>query len=382
MSAAQTRFEYVVVGGGVVGVTAAFWLSRSGASVALVEQGALASGASGGAGKRGFRRCSRDMRELRFAAEAVDRWTEIADEIGGGPLIDHIGGMVLTNVPLDGSLGGTNQLHVAELQNRFGIRTEVLTREEVVEREPSVGGDTIGALYVHDDGAVDHAGATRRVGLGAAALGAELFLSETVTAVIPDGSATRVRTASGLELTATRAVVLAANGPTAGLLEPILGWRLPIWESCGQMVIVRKTGMPVLNGLLNHTTRPISIKAVGDDQWMLSGGGRGHWDPVTRTGTPIAAVTQARIDQALVVTPGIEGAEVVEADASRTDSWVPDGVAILDRIETEVPVYAASSFSGHGFAIAPAATRHLTDWMMTGERPAVLDSFRIARFRP
>lgn len=377
-------YEYVVVGGGIMGVTSAWWLVTAGASVALVEKEDFAAGASGGPGKRGFRRCGRDLRELPLASQTIDRWTEINEAIGGDPLIDHTGGVLLTNVPLDGSLGGSNLHHMAELQNRYGIPTEVLTLEQVQEHEPHIGGDTIGGLFVPGDGSVDHTRATKRVAAAVIERGVDVIKPETVTAVRPGVGKTEVELASGRVITATKAVLVATNGLAPLLIEPLLRATLPIWDCVTQVVMARKAqDHPVLNGLVNHTSRQISIKMVNDDDWMLTGGSRGRWDPKTRTGYTVPEITQRKITEAVAIAPVFEGAVVVDIDASRPESSVPDLIPLVDRIDSDVPVYYATAFSGHGFAIAPAATRHLTDWIRSGgERPRELRDFGVSRFLP
>jgi glycine/D-amino acid oxidase-like deaminating enzyme len=50
---------------------------------------------------------------------------------------------------------------------------------------------------------------------------------------------------------------------------------------------------------------------------------------------------------------------------------------------TDIPgVLFATGWSGHGFAIAPATSATLAEWLLTGEKPAELAPFSVDRFAP
>src|SRR2546430_14015989 len=73
--------DVVIIGGGISGTAAAYELARTGASVTLVEKGALASMASGWT-FGGVRQSGRHSSELPLAQAAVCRWVTLAEELG------------------------------------------------------------------------------------------------------------------------------------------------------------------------------------------------------------------------------------------------------------------------------------------------------------
>ena len=73
--------DAVVIGGGVVGVFAAYYLARRGLSVALVEKGRIAAEQS----SRNWGWCrqqNRDARELPISIASMALWDGLAGEIG------------------------------------------------------------------------------------------------------------------------------------------------------------------------------------------------------------------------------------------------------------------------------------------------------------
>jgi len=58
----------------------------------------------------------------------------------------------------------------------------------------------------------------------------------------------------------------------------------------------------------------------------------------------------------------------------------PDGLPILDRVHPFENLYLATGHSMLGITLAPASGKALSDYMMSGKRPAPLEPFRLDRF--
>ena len=76
-----TSADAVVIGGGIVGAFAAYYLARRGMKVALVEKGRI--GAEQSSRNWGWcRQQNRDARELPMATKSLDLWDRFAAETG------------------------------------------------------------------------------------------------------------------------------------------------------------------------------------------------------------------------------------------------------------------------------------------------------------
>ncbi|MCQ9389733.1 FAD-binding oxidoreductase [Brevibacterium sp. 50QC2O2] len=379
--------DYIVIGAGVHGSAASYYLAKSGASVLLLEAKTVASGASGGVGKRGVRANARDIRELPLMKIAYDMWPGINEELGLKVGYERTGGIELVgpDVFADKSLHDQLKTRVG-VQSAFGIETRIIDKAELDTLEPGASAETVaGALYCPADGTGDHTEVTRGYAVAAQAAGAELKENTPVTGITgknADGLYT-VTTEDGTAHTATRGVLVTANSYSRRLLADSFGIDVPITRFNPQMTPVRAAGGFTFKHLLGHHSLPFAAKTItidGEDVVMLSGGRTGDWDYESETGTPRPETAEKSIIDATSIYPAFAGAEVVVTDASRPESLTVDDIPVIDEVPGNPGVFFATGWSGHGFAISPAVATLLAGWITSGERPAELEPFTFARF--
>src|SRR5438034_11785393 len=88
--------DVVVIGAGIVGVFAAYYLAKRGIRVALVEKGRVAAEQS----SRNWGWCrqqNRDARELPIATKSLDLWERVAQETGEDTGFRRCGLLYLSN---------------------------------------------------------------------------------------------------------------------------------------------------------------------------------------------------------------------------------------------------------------------------------------------
>src|SRR6185312_4918728 len=99
-STVPSAADVVVIGGGIVGVFAAYYLARRGLSVALVEKGRIAAEQS----SRNWGWCrqqNRDERELPLVIRSLEMWGGLADEIGAETGFRRSGLIYVTRDPAE-----------------------------------------------------------------------------------------------------------------------------------------------------------------------------------------------------------------------------------------------------------------------------------------
>ena len=372
------RADVVIVGGGVYGLATAWSLATRGASVVVLEAGEVAAGASGGLGKRGVRANGRDIRELPLMREAYDLWPTLHERLGAPTGYERVGHLQLYERYHD-----VGQAEVrAHVQQALGIPTthlDALGRVRAVES--GVSERVIGALHAPLDGVADHVATTRAYGAAAERAGASIRTGARVTDIVRDGArVTAVVLAGGERVEVGRELLLLANGGTADLVGRLSADVLPIWTIYPQVVISTPAASAPFTSYVGHAHRPVALKMVPGGSVMLSGGWRGRWNPETQRGETTQASVTANWAEVIALFPAIESLAIADATADRAETNALDQIPVIDRVPGCANVLVGCGWTGHGWAIAPAAAPYVADWALEGQAPAALAPFSLSRF--
>ena len=133
--------------------------------------------------------------------------------------------------------------------------------------------------------------------------------------------------------------------------------------------------------LIGHASRALAIKAEPGNRIMISGGHTGTWDAEAQTGTALQSAIEANVADAVAVYPSLAGLKVEIADVSHLEAYSIDLVPIIDRLPGVANAHFATGWTGHGWAIAPAVSKLLAEWLLEDRRPTLLAPFSYDRFR-
>ena len=369
--------DFVIIGGGVYGCAVAWELTKRGAEVCLLEANTIASGASGGMGHRGVRANGRDVRELPFMREAYDIWPTLHEQLSGDTGYDRAGHLLLIEREQDLD----PQAAHCWLQQQNGIESQVLDYAQVRELEPNVSDNILAAVFCPNDGTADHTATTRSYAAAARRLGADIREHTAAVGLERDGNrVTAIITSQDERIEVNRGVLLASNVHVQRFVQTQLGVQLPLWRMYPQVMKTEPvTPIPVCH-LIGHAHRTLAIKVVPDNRVMVSGG----WHGVVNETTGVVESDQAQIDgnfaEAVAVYPSLTGVQVAEVSVERPELIAIDGIPIIDRLPQAENMLVAVGWSGHGWAIAPSASKHMADWLFTNNRPALLQPFSYQRF--
>lgn len=369
--------DFVIVGGGIYGCAVAWELTKRGADVCLLEANTIASGASGGLGHRGVRANGRDVRELPFMREAYDIWPTLHQQLGGETSYLRAGHLQLIERERDVA----PETAQCWLQQQNGITSHMLDYAQVRELEPEVSDNILAAVYCPNDGTADHTTTTRSYAAAARKLGADIREHTAVVGLEMNGSqVTAVITDQDERIEVGRSVLLASNAHMLQFVQSELGVQLPLFRMYPQVMKTEPvTPMPVQH-LIGHAHRTLAIKVVPDNQVMVSGGWRGVLNTETNMIEPAQDQVDGNFAQAIAVYPALEGIKVAEVSVERPELISIDGIPIIDMLPQAENMMLAVGWSGHGWAIAPSATKHMADWLFTNQRPVILQPFSYQRF--
>ncbi len=363
---APLRASVVVVGGGVSGLSAAWWLARSGVDVLVVDKGIVgweASGRNGGG-------CTHYNSAL-FHEE--QRLWPLMDELLGYP----------TEYRRERIIFATTEYHLnaylrmGEEVGRHGYDWEALDGDEVRRRVPLAGDSALGGIHLKVGG---HANPQRTVQAYAWAIqdlgGRILQHTPVVRLVARGGKVTGVETATGL-IECDHVVVTA--GPQSGRLLATVGVRLPVAVARAEMIVTEP--LPLMphggvdgNGLYGRQTlRGNLAYGGGPHEWIdLPPDGA----PLSRPTSPLAAHLARRLAELL---PKAAHVRVIRSWAGLIEN-TPDGRPVIDRLSSPENL-TICTMSAVGFGLSPATGHAIRDLVVDGRCSFTdLDKYRLDRF--
>lgn len=221
--------DVAVIGGGIIGTSAAAMLAERGLRVALFEASDIGAGASGR--NLGVLQHPFDPVLAPLYHDSLDRYRRLAGEDGGLDLPASPVGLLMLNADADAARAQAFRLAeaVPELQPTF------LEPDAVAAAEPSLAGG-FAACRLETGHPIPPAAATAAWARRAERLGVELRIGEAAEPVVEAGRVSGVRLSGG-EFVPAGSVLVAAGPWTPPLVDPTGTWQ-PIVRTWGVTVQV------------------------------------------------------------------------------------------------------------------------------------------------
>ncbi len=258
--------DAIVLGGGIVGASAALILAQKGQRVALVERDFCGSHSSG-VNYGGVRRQGRPLHQLPLSQRAHQLWADLPGLIGIEGEYVRSGHLKLAR-----SLGDFAALQAYAEQTRgFDLGLQLLDRSELRRRFPWVGDVAVGASLCPDDGHANPRLVAPAFARAAQRHGAAVYEQAEVIGIEHDSRLFQVHCANGLHLQAPW--LLNCAGAWAGKVAAQLGEPVPIISAHPAMLVTEP-----LPGVMTVSTGVegggIYARQVARGNCIL-GGGRG-----------------------------------------------------------------------------------------------------------
>jgi glycine/D-amino acid oxidase-like deaminating enzyme len=414
------RADVVIVGGGIIGTSAALFLAQKGVSVALCEKGHIA-GEQSSRNWGWCRKMGRDPREIPLIIESLRLWQGMNGLVEAETGFRQAGIMYLAQTQAE--LG---QLEAwLEHARQYQLDTRIISRAEAAELMPGLTGSWTGALYTASDGKAEPQRAAPAIAEAARRHGAAIVTRCAVRGIeTTGGSVSAVVTERGP--IACDAVVLA-GGAWSRLFCGNLGVELPQLKVLATVmrteVLDSGPEISASGGLFGfrkrmdggYTVATLGVRTIDlvPDHFRLffeylpavrlhwkklrfRVGGRWveewrrprHWRLDETSPFELVRVLDPEpdrfvVDRALTATaeafPLFRNAVVAESWGGMIDV-MPDAVPVISPVESQPGFFIATGFSGHGFGIGPGAGKLVAD-MVAGD-PTLVDPapFRLSRF--
>jgi 4-methylaminobutanoate oxidase (formaldehyde-forming) len=376
----------VVIGGGVIGCSVAYHLTKQGwRDVVLLEQGRLTCGTTWhAAGLVGQLRAHQNM--TRLVQYSAQLYQKLEAETGQATGWKQCGSVLVARTPERVTLFK----RIASAARAQGVACEIISIEEAARKYPVMRTDDLaGALWLPDDAKVNPTDVTQALAKGARMGGARIFEQTRVSAIVrKNGVATGVSTTRG-DIKAE--VVINCAGQWAKNVGRLAGVTVPL-HSAEHMYIVtgRIDGVHPDLPVLRDPDGYIYVKEeVGG---LLMGGFEPVAKPWAMDGIPENFEFgmlpddwdqfQILMENALIRLPALETAEI-KTFMNGPESFTPDNNFIMGEAPELKNFFVAAGFNSIGIASGGGAGRALAEWIVQGEPTLDLwpvDIRRFARF--
>jgi glycine/D-amino acid oxidase-like deaminating enzyme len=370
----------LVIGGGVVGCAATYYLARAGIDVRLVERRELNREASGtNAGNLHFQLIGAakriqeggDMTRLRKVAELHARsqpvWRNLERELDADLGVRFGGGLMVAETALG--------LHTLELKSAIereaGVDSRIIDGHAVREIEPALSDEIIGAIWCPGEGFANTLVVGPAFARRAIELGAEVSLHTEVTGIRHGGGGFVVESTRG-PIHAKR--IVNAAGARAGLVAGMVGLPLKI---SGRVLTVNVTEprSRLMTTMVQHVDRRLTVKQTPSGTFIVGGGYRGRPDASGEQKLPIFGGITTNFAIASRVIPALRDVRVLR-------SWgglipLTENVILLIGEYRPVPGFYMLVADHSGFTLGPLVGRMTADLITKGHTDVDWSAFDI-----
>jgi sarcosine oxidase subunit beta len=361
--------DVAIIGGGIVGASAALFLRRAGLSVVVLERG-LCGAAASGVNYGGVRTQGRAIAQLPLALRARALWAQLPDLIGTHGEYVQSGHLKLARSEAD--------LHKLETYCRevreHGLDLHLQTGIAFRRAHPWLGDQAIAGSFCAEDGHANPRLVSPAFARAAQAAGARVIEHCEVTELARTGSGFVVGNGKGLSV------------QSRWLLNCAGAWALTVAERFGDTAPMTSIhpGMAVTEAVPRFMDVNVGVEGGGIYGRQTArgncvmGGSRG-----AAKGSLYAVPTARSIgelcDRMATLFPALEHAHVIRF-WSGVEGSLPDHHPVIGMSPTTPQLVHAFGFCGAGFQIGPAVGEALAELIHRGRTSVSLDAFSIDRF--
>lgn len=373
--------DLIVIGAGIIGAATAYFATRAGLSVTVIERDLPAGGTSS--------RCEGNILvsdkelgpELELTRYSLGLWRGELAEHGHLWEFERKGGIIVASQ--ETSLASLDRFSAS--QREYGVHSERLDPADLRSHEPHITDRALGAAYYPDDSQVQPVLAASHLLRLARECGAQLVVRAPVVALLRRGErVTGVRTPSG-DFTAEH--IVNAAGPWAGRVGELAGVSVPVLPRRGFVLVSER-----LPPMVHHKVYAAEyVDNVGSSDAGLQA------SPVvegTPAGTILIGSSRERVGfdsaistealrtiarNAIALFPFLERTRILR-HYHGFRPYCPDHLPVIGPDPRAPGLWHAAGHEGAGIGLAAGTGKLLAQAMSGGDPDLPLHPFRPERF--
>ncbi|MBQ4276394.1 MAG: FAD-binding oxidoreductase [Lachnospiraceae bacterium] len=368
--------EAIVIGGGIIGNSTAYYLAKRGLSVIVLEGSDHIGNGGSSRNGGGVRQSGRDVRELPLVMYGIKNiWPTLSEELETDCEYHQDGNLRL----------GKNEKHkeiltrLADNAKKCGLDVRMIDGKEVREINPYLSEEVTCASWCPTDGHANPLTTTLGYYKMARRNGVRFISGEKVTEIrCIKGKARKVICESGDEFEGEN-IIVAAGFDSRAILGTV-GIDVPMSRSLLECLVTEAE--PHMFDQMLGTAEADFYGHQTKHGSFVFGGSSGFEAFNKDNGTPICnPITAPCICRGIMkYFPDLANAKIVRTWAGWSDKSA-DGVPVIGAIDEVPGLFTSCAMTGHGFGIGPAVGHQLAKLITEGTTDVDLTPLRYNRFK-
>lgn len=369
------RADVVIVGGGIMGASSAFFLRERGLSVILLERGLIGQQASG-VNFGNTRRMGRPVQELPLSNRSREIWLHFKE------LFNDDAELLLNGHLRVGSTAAHEERMVQYTHDAkdFGLGMEILSTQALHRRFPYLGPDITSGCYAPYDGHANPRLAAPAIGRAAAREGAQVFENTDIVNVEKDGEDFRVTAADGRIFRAPVALITA--GAWGNRISSSFGEPVPMIAKVPHMCVTEPVPYaigPTIGAIADTFEKVVFFRQVARGNIVIGGGGHELADLDSRRAYVNPSRTLYKLASAPRVVPAFQHLNIIRVWGG-IEGYMQDSQPVMGPSARVPGLYYAFGFSGEGFQLGPGVGDVMAELIHTGATTTPIAHHHISRF--
>lgn len=372
------KYDFVICGGGIVGISMAYWLAKRGAkSIALLEKDIALGNGSTGKCAGGIRAQFSTEVNIKIQLLAIKIYENFKNEIGGDPEFHQPGYLFMIK-----SEGWKHSFQKSvQIQRKLGLPVKELAPSDIKKLAPYVNTDgLIYGTFCKTDGYADPHGTIQGFWDRCKEMAVDIFMQTEVNQIKKNGANIISFVTNNGEFKGD--VFINCAGAWSGELGKMTGAEIPV-TGVRRMLFITNPIEPSPDGF------PVDIPMTIDmdtgvylrrESGGLLLGMEDESEPPGFDTTLNWDFLNTLIEHAIHRIPKLGECEIMRGWGGLYD-MSPDRSAVVGLVPGFKNFYVVSGFSGHGFMQGPATTKLLSELIIDGKPSIDISQLRVDRFK-
>jgi glycine/D-amino acid oxidase-like deaminating enzyme len=364
--------DVVIIGGGIIGASAAFFLSKGNREVTLFDKSGIGREASGSnAGTMAIQ--NKKIKLVPVVQESHRIWAKFQEELGDEIEFRQPGGLRVA----EDSQQAEALRDAVEQQKKLGIELELLTPSELKNFAPYIGPSVVMASFCQMDARSNPLTATRAIARAAQSRGVKIHEHDPVLSIVAEGKHRFIVRSENRQIQAP--CILNSAGVWSNNIFKMMGLDFPITLDPMQ-VMVTERAQHIFPHVITHVRGNMTLKQMDSGNVIIGGGWKSVGDAEKNIKRVKYESMKGNIQYASRVIPALKKLNLIRCWAG-LEGRSPDFLPLLGQLIKYPGLYVACCTKG-GQTLGPLLGRTIAEIITDGRSDFFVDEWDVNRFAP